>query len=185
MIINKLESLKFRFKIMRVIRVSITKAVKFSRRNFLICPLVLPNVSILSWDCFNEKLIGSFWWVHVKQTFSIKSWVFQAWFMSSSYVIWLSWFFNGSFANLPWRDELQQLSDETFRQRCDFLFNTAWVMIVATVVVKIKRTVWDNISTGSCEQDQQCSILGKMVFHFLVHLCSQVTLSCLCFLYLY
>lgn len=48
MIINKLESLKFRFKIMRVIRVSITKAVKFSRRNFLICPLVLPNVSILS-----------------------------------------------------------------------------------------------------------------------------------------
>ena len=34
---------------------------------------------------------------------------------------------------------LQQLCDETFKQRCDFLFNTAWVMIVATVVVKIKR----------------------------------------------
>lgn len=109
MIINKLESLKFRFKIMRVIRVSITKAVKLSRRNYFCFVLKLfdlstciPNVSILSWDCFNEKLIGSSWWVHVKQTFSIKSWVFQAWFMSSSYVIWLSWFFNGSFANLPW-----------------------------------------------------------------------------------
>lgn len=70
---------------------SIKKAVKCSRRNYFCFVLKLfdlstciPNVSILSWDCFNEKLIGSSWWVHVKQTFSIKSWVFQAWFMSSS-----------------------------------------------------------------------------------------------------
>ena len=55
MIINKLESLKFRFKIMRVIRVSITKAVKFSTRNYFCFVLKLfdlstciPNVSILS-----------------------------------------------------------------------------------------------------------------------------------------
>lgn len=38
-----------------------------------------------------------------------------------------------------YHDQLQQLCGETFKQRCDFLFSTAWVMIVATVVVKIKR----------------------------------------------